>query len=138
MQKYFRLPILVMFLATCGDMLADPIELQLQRRDAEKGTVTSSLETVDPSRVGIVIVDMWNWHWCKTSSMRVAALVPRMRHVIDTARELGMTIFWCPSDVVDNYVGTLQHEATARVEKVPLPALIDLDCPPAPDGGGCT
>ena len=59
----------------------------------------------------MVVVDMWNHHWCKTATMRVAALVPRMNRALDAARELGMTVMLCPSDVVDNYAGWSQREA---------------------------
>jgi hypothetical protein len=112
--------------------------LQLQRRDPASGVVTMQHLTVDPHRVGVVVVDMWNWHWCKTSTERVAALVPRMKRVLEAAHEMGMVIFWCPSDVADNYVGTPQHEAASVAPRWPLPPLAQLDCPPAPDGGGCT
>jgi hypothetical protein len=117
---------------------AGPITLHLQSRDPASGEIRSTTETVDPSKVGVVVVDMWNWHWCKTSTMRVAALVPRMKHVLAAAHDMGMSIFWCPSDVVDNYVGTPQHEAAMNVKLLPLPKMDELNCPSAPDGGGCT
>ncbi|MBI4326062.1 MAG: NPCBM/NEW2 domain-containing protein [Chloroflexi bacterium] len=114
------------------------LEVDLQRRDPATGQIVITREKLDPARVGIVVVDMWNFHWCKTSSARVAALVPRMKRVLAAAHGLGMTIFWCPSDVADNYVGTPQREAAAAVRLRPLPELRQVQCPPAPDGGGCT
>jgi len=114
------------------------IELTLQRRDPATGKITIRKEKVDAAKVGVVIVDMWNFHWCKTSTARVAALVPRMSVVTETAHRLGMTLFWCPSDVADNYVGTIQHEAAMAVPLHPLPVLKEISCPAAPDGGGCT
>jgi hypothetical protein len=124
--------------ATADSSAPTTIELHLQRRDPNSGDLRPETINVDPRHVGVVVVDMWNWHWCKTSAARVAALVPRMKPVLAQAHDLGMTIFWCPSDVVDNYVGTPQHEAAANAPKVPLPDLEPLDCPAAPDGGGCT
>jgi hypothetical protein len=114
------------------------LELDLQRRDPQTGAIHIRKEKVDPSKVGIVVVDMWNFHWCKTSTMRVAALVPRMKRVLDQAHDLGMTIFWCPSDVADNYIGTSQYEAAFSAQLLPLPVMKEINCPPAPDGGGCT
>src|SRR4051794_19851334 len=46
------------------------IELDLRRRDPASGEVNVTRETLDPRRVGVVVVDMWNWHWCKTAAMR--------------------------------------------------------------------
>lgn len=114
------------------------LALELQRRDPTSGEPALAHLDVDPSKAGVVVVDMWNWHWCKTSTARVAALVPRMRKALEGAHELGMTVFWCPSDVADNYVGTPQHEAAMNTEPVSMPPLAELQCPPAPDGGGCT
>jgi hypothetical protein len=63
------------------------------------------VEHVDPRRVGVIAVDDWNHHWCKSATMRVDAMVPRIDRALNAARELGMTVVLCPSDVVDNYVG---------------------------------
>ena len=114
------------------------VSFELQRRDPDSGEPIVSRTELDPAKVGVVVVDMWNWHWCKTSTARVAALVLRMKKVLGEAHAMGMTIFWCPSDVTDNYVGTPQYEAAFNVERVALPPLAELKCPPAPDGGGCT
>ena len=61
------------------------IELDLRHRDPASGEVKVTRETLDPKRVGVVVVDMWNWHWCKTAAMRVGALVPRMNVALDGA-----------------------------------------------------
>jgi nicotinamidase-related amidase len=100
--------------------------------------VTNSVEEVDPRNVGVVVVDVWNWHWCKTSTARVGALVPRMNRVLSAARGMGMTVFLCPTDVADNYVGTPQVESALAAPLLPMPAGTPLQCPAAPDGGGCT
>lgn len=114
------------------------MELTLQRRDPKTGEIRSTKEAVDPARVGVVVVDMWNFHWCKTSTQRVGALVPRMAAVLRAAHEMGMTVFWCPSDVADNYAGTIQYQAAMTAPRYPVPPLKELNCPGAPDGGGCT
>ncbi len=49
-----------------------------------------------------------------------------------------MTVFLCPTDVADNYVGTPMVERVIAVDPLPLPRVKDVQCPPAPDGGGCT
>src|SRR5438552_16839807 len=51
---------------------------------------------------------------------------------------MGILVFLCPTDVADNYVGTPQVESIMAVQRVPIPKLTDVQCPPAADGGGCT
>lgn len=124
------------FLATSRLPAAD-LELALQTRDPATGRPTLTRESVDPSRVGVIAVDVWNYHWCKTATMRVDALVPRINRALEAARSLGMTVLLCPSDVVDNYVGFPQREAVLAMPKIEVPTVVPVTCPPAPDAGGC-
>lgn len=116
---------------------AGEIELTLQTRDPSTGKAILATEKVDPKRVGVIAVDVWNWHWCKTATMRVDAIVPRLNQALAGARELGMTVMLCPSDVVDNYVGYPQREAVFALPKFAVPSLLEVTCPPVPDAGGC-
>jgi hypothetical protein len=115
---------------------AAEIELSLRTRDS-RGTPTVRRERVETSRIGVVAVDVWNFHWCKTATMRVAALVPRMNKALDAARAMGMTVMLCPSDVVDNYVGWPQREVIFAMPRHKVPPLAAVDCPTPPNGGGC-
>lgn len=101
------------------------------------GAIKNRTEEVDPKRVGVIAVDVWNFHWCKTATMRVDAFIPRMNKALDAARDLGMTVMLCPSDVVENYVGYPQRESVLAMSLVPVPKVNDLVCPAAPDAGGC-
>ncbi len=116
---------------------ASGLTLDLQTRDPASGAIIVKSEEVDPRHVGVIAVDVWNYHWCKTATMRVDAFVPRMNKALDAARALGMTVMLCPSDVVDNYVGYPQREIIFAIPKVPVPSVVDTSCPPAPDAGGC-
>ena len=106
-----------------------------QTRDSNNQVITKT-DKVDPKKVGIVVIDMWNWHWCKTSAARVGCMVPRMNKCLDGARNMGMQVFLCPTDVANNYVGTPQRETALAVKKIPLPPSLNLACP-HPGGGGC-
>jgi nicotinamidase-related amidase len=133
----------VMALSLCAAasvLTAAPSSLQfdLQRRDPTTGAISVTQEAVDPRRIGVVAIDMWNFHWCKTSAARVGALVPRMNKCLQVARQLGMTVFLCPTDVADNYVGLPQYERVLATPLVPVPQVREVECPPAADGGGCT
>jgi hypothetical protein len=120
-----------------GELQAAELALTFQARDAATGEIQKTPVHVDPQRVGVIAVDVWNYHWCKTATMRVDAMVPRIDRALNAARELGMTVMLCPSDVVDNYVGYPQREAVFALPRIAVPSLIDVTCPPVPDAGGC-
>ncbi|MDR1758350.1 MAG: isochorismatase family protein [Bacteroidales bacterium] len=96
----------------------------------EHGQETRKDILIDASRTAIIVIDMWNGHWCMTASQRVSAMVPRMNRVLNAARDLGMLVVWNPSDVVALYAGMPQYEAVAA-----LPLLLPVDArPPLPQG----
>ena len=132
-----RLLTLLGLIAAFAPLPLSGLTLELQRRDAATGAITIQKEDVDPRRVGVIAVDVWNYHWCKTATMRVDAIVPRLNKALEAARALGMTVMLCPSDVVNNYVGYPQREVIFLLPKIPVPSLVDVACPPAPDAGGC-
>jgi hypothetical protein len=115
----------------------EQVTFDLQTRDPATGKIVTTRETVDPSKVGVIAVDVWNYHWCKTATMRVDALVPRINQALQAARELGMTVMLCPSDVVDNYAGYPQREAVLALRTKLVPLVSKVTCPPVPDAGGC-
>jgi nicotinamidase-related amidase len=113
------------------------IELEFQTRDPITGELHAIREEVDPAKVGMIAVDVWNHHWCKTATMRVDAFVPRINRALAAARSLGMTVMLCPSDVVDNYVGFPQRESVLALQIGSVPKVLEVTCPPVPDAGGC-
>jgi len=117
--------------------MAREIEWTLQRRDPATGEVRLGTERVNSRRIGVIAVDVWNFHWCKTATMRVDAFVPRMNKALEAARALGMTVMLCPSDVVDNYVGLPQRERVFTLPETVVPKVEEVTCPPVPDAGGC-
>ncbi len=129
--------LLLLGLLLGSNLAAAEIEWTLQTRDPATGEVILKKERVDPRRVGVVAVDVWNFHWCKTATMRVDAFVPRIDRGLEAARGLGMTVMLCPSDVVDNYAGFPQRESVLALPNVEVPKAVDVTCPPVPDAGGC-
>ncbi|MDR1593456.1 MAG: NPCBM/NEW2 domain-containing protein [Prevotellaceae bacterium] len=97
------------------------ITLNCQTRDTVTGKAIVTPTVIDPSKTAIIIIDMWNFHWCMTATERVSAMVPRMNRVLDIARELGMQIIWNPSDVVTSYSGYPQYENAVAVQRRSAP-----------------
>jgi len=105
---------LVLIIAACGAVIPGT-------KAAEK----AGLKDLDPHKTAIIVIDMWNSHWCMTASQRVAAMAPRMNRVLQTARGLGMQVIWNPSDVVTAYAGYPQYERAIAVERTKAPAVRD-------------
>src|SRR5436190_19662562 len=105
------------------------IELTLQTRDHETDRILVTKESIDPTKIGIVIIDMWNTNDCMTNAQRAAALVPRMNKALEVARRLGMQIIWAPTDVASQYVGTPGRERAIALPRYPLPHIGNFSCP---------
>jgi hypothetical protein len=105
------------------------IDLTLQTRAGETGRTLATKESIDPTKMGVVIIDMWNTNDCMTNAQRAAALVPRMNKALEGARRLGMQIIWAPTDVASQYVGTPQRERAIALTRYPLPHIRNFSCP---------
>ena len=116
--------------------IADQLELHLRLADAKTGAVAIKTERIDPAKCGVVIVDMWNYHWCMTAGERVRAMTPRMNRALEGARKLGMKVIWAPTDVADLYLGKPQRERAMAAGDKPILRLRSLPWH-GTLGGGC-
>lgn len=113
-----------------------PLVLNMRKRVAvapEAGryhTLTTPTEW-DSKKTAVVICDMWDKHWCPTSTERVAEMAPRMNEVVKTARAQGVFVIHCPSDTMDFYKDTPQRKlaqsAPAVETKRPLERWCRID-----------
>src|SRR6266850_3028051 len=92
-----------------------PLELHTRSRvEAVKGSGEwqAAEKTVawEPKKTAIVICDMWDQHWCKGATERVAEMAPRMNEVVTAARKLGVFIIHAPSETMDFYKDTQQRK----------------------------
>ncbi len=90
------------------------LEVTAQHRDADGKAIAQSV-TLNPAQTAIVVIDMWDKHWCATYTARVANLVPRMNQTLDAARQLGIQVVFAPSDVVEFYTDAPQRQAMLAV-----------------------
>ena len=124
------------FLAILPSVHGEPLELQSHYR-METSPGSGNFEAVqkqlrwEGSETAIVICDMWDRHWCKGATARVAEMAPRMNEVIRAARRRGVFIIHCPSGTMEFYKDTPQRklaQAAPRVKpKIPLEAWCSLD-----------
>jgi hypothetical protein len=106
------------------------LEFDLQERDAHGKSIHSSA-TLDPRKTGIVVVDMWNYHWCRTCLARAGALVPRMNAAFDRARTLGMQMVFLPTDVILAYKKHPQRQAVLAMKQTTIPQRLNINPPNA-------
>lgn len=117
----------------------------LQQR-AEDGAVTQLPFDWAPEETAIVVCDMWDQHWCKGATARVAEMAPTMDRVLRIAREQGILILHAPSDTLDFYADTPQRKRAQEAPRAKRPSkdirdrYRDFVEPPLPiddSDGGC-
>ncbi len=121
MRKLINFFILVLVLSASCAGEVKKIEFDLRRRDGGTGEVNITKEKIDPSKVGVVIIDMWDYQGCVTVVGRIGAMIERMNKSVGAARRLGMQILWSPTDIAGMYVGTMQYERALGTPGHPLP-----------------
>lgn len=72
----------------------------------------------NPQRTAVIVVDMWDNHWCQGAVRRVVELAGPLNRFVDEARRRGALVIHCPSTCVDFYAGTAARQRA-------------LDAPPA-------
>ena len=77
-------------------------------------------QSVDPKKVGIVVIDFWDSGNCKTEVNRLRAAFDSVNVALRGLRSLGATVIWAPSDVQNAYVGTPQRERAFWTPRVPV------------------
>ena len=104
------------------------ITLSLHLRDSKTNQPVVKPLTIDPRKVGIVIVDPWNYHWCTTWTEQAGGMTPRMNKALAGARKLGMAVLWAPTDTANMFCGWPQRQRAMAVPNVPVPNVRKADC----------
>jgi nicotinamidase-related amidase len=71
----------------------------------------------DPARTALVVVDMWDDHWCKGAAKRVVELAPAVDAAVSEARRRGLLVVHAPSTCVKFYG---DHPARKRAREAPF------------------
>jgi nicotinamidase-related amidase/type 1 glutamine amidotransferase len=75
---------------------------------------------------------MWDQHWCRGATARVAEMAPRMNEALKAARKLGMLVIHCPSDTMKFYADAPQRMLAQQAARVPLKSMPAGWCPQGP------
>lgn len=65
--------------------------------------VLEKKQTWDGRKSAVIVIDMWDKHWCQSASARVEQLAPRMDAFLAAARKKGMLIIHAPSSCMEPY-----------------------------------
>ena len=86
------------------------------------------------AQTAIVIVDMWDYHWCETYAARTHALALRMDPVISAARANGVQIVHAPAQSLkaDEYRRSEFGQRALSVPRATLPNTRNLQSPAMP------
>jgi len=137
---------------SCCEVPAQPLTLKLRRLvqntdSPNQWQVSERAVEWDPAGTAAVICDMWNQHWCKGATARVAEMAPHMNQTVAELRKRGVLIIHCPSETMKFYEGSFGRKVAQAAPKVPvketLPgscALVSVKEPPLPlddSDGGC-
>lgn len=108
---------------------AAPHWLELNARSRVPSSTDTNLFNVvqktvrwDASKTAIIVCDMWDQHWCKGATARVAELAPRMNEVLKEARRRGVLIIHAPSETMPFYADSAQRKRALEAPKASLPA----------------
>ncbi len=108
------------------------LRISQQRRiasDLDSGSyiIVNEIAYWSPEETAIIVCDMWDQHWCKSSSKRVNELAPAINNVIRIAREKGVLIVHSPSDVVYYYDNSPQRQLGKKYTDNKLGNLLSSD-----------
>lgn len=144
MAKTFLVLIISLIISTTISVELLPLTLRSQimsKIGRQEWVISETNALWDPLSTGIVIVDMWDTHWCKSAAFRVAEIAIPMNFTLTAARKLGMAIIFAPSDVTEYYKEYPQRKWVKNLPNVTLPQPINISVPTFPlitsTDGGC-
>lgn len=121
-----------LWLAGLASLAAEPTApLTLQWRSLpETGKGTGQYQGLErkgqwlPQHTSVIVCDMWDHHWCRGATKRVAEMAPRMNQVIKELRRRGVLIIHCPSDTMEFYQDHPARQLARNAPKVDIQPLL--------------
>lgn len=122
--------ILIVAVCLCVSGLADAadatLSLTLRSRVERNGAfdVVEKPERWEAKQTALIICDMWDQHWCKGATARVAEVAPRLNAFAQEARQRGVLIIHAPSSCMEVYK---DHPARKRAVAAPRASNLPRD-----------
>jgi nicotinamidase-related amidase len=93
---------------------------QQKTANGENATVEKEVAW-DPQRTAIIVIDMWDDHWCRSAAARVVEIAPQMNEVIKAGRDQGMFVIHAPSTCTEFYQDTPQRRRAQQAKFAATP-----------------
>jgi hypothetical protein len=87
-----------------------------------------------PKQTALIVVDMWNEHWCRSATSRVGELAVIMNETLSAARKLGFNIIFAPSDCTKYYENNPARKYVVGLPNVTVPTSNNKTFPVMPLG----
>ena len=100
-----------------------PLRLTLRSRDkaAQDPKVTERPADWDPKKTALIVIDVWDKHWCDGANRRVAEMAPRFAAFVDALRGRGVFVVHAPSDTMKTYEGTPGRKLAQQAPAAAVP-----------------
>jgi nicotinamidase-related amidase/type 1 glutamine amidotransferase len=103
-----------------------PLDLTLRSREKVEpaGSVYEVVERAaawDPKKTAVIVIDVWDKHWCDGANRRVAEMAPRFKALVNTLRDRGVFVVHAPSDTMKTYEGTPGRKLAQQAPGAPVP-----------------
>jgi type 1 glutamine amidotransferase/nicotinamidase-related amidase len=102
-------------------LLGLPLQARQRPADANYDVRTKELNW-EPKRTALIIIDMWDQHWCAGASARVVELAPRLNRFAEEARQRGVLVIHAPSSCMkpyENHPARKRAQAAAKAGNLP-------------------
>ncbi len=97
------------------------------RRRLEDGAFVDEAFSLNPTETAVIVVDMWDYHWCKTWVGRAGAMIPKMNRALAALRRIGVKVIHAPTNFSASFSGAPQREAMLAFPDAPGPAGVALN-----------
>jgi len=141
-----RLASALLLLGLAAATPSGPLQLTTRRQymsavGRQEWVQNNTVVAWNPNRTGIVVVDMWDVHWCAPFTTRVGELAVPMQQWVAAARARGVSIIWAPSAVTGYYQNSSARKNTLALPLNPMPTPVPVHAPDFPldtsTDGGC-
>jgi hypothetical protein len=103
--------------------VAPPAFLEFEMRNRSRAAdgswdVRTFSKRVNPKEMAILVIDPWAYHWCKTTTARGEALMPRINAGLAAGRKAGIgAVIFAPTSTSVNYLGWQQRERAVAIPR---------------------
>ena len=120
--------------ATSAPADDSPLKLTLRSRQPLAGVpspgpvydVAEKQAQWDARHTALVVIDVWDKHWCDGANRRLSAMIPRIDQFVSALRDRGVRVIHAPSDTMKSYEGTAGRKLAQAAPAAPVPAGVEF------------